>query len=459
MFNNIAPVNSLNSLVRHPIFIIIIVGIAIRLVLAPLFTVGYDSDFWATIIRNLNSGEGLYGLEGYYYTPVWGYILSFISMLEGMFLNIDIMGLRPVETFPLETYSNWFLTSTVTTVSFNFMIKVAYLISDLLVGYIIYWLVKDKTGDVRKATIGFALWFLCPLVFSVASVSGMFDTFSVLFILLCVVMVRKDKLFLAGVLFAFAVLTKFFPAYFIFILLAYVIMKHREDGTAVKAVITSAAGALLGFFVIMLPQILEGKLSESIMFASNRIGGEGVGTLVDAITGYGPILFYSFLILVSLALAYKLTKKDKEEQDDSLFKYLLFMTAVMFLYSPPPQYVVILIPFLAMYIVIWEKKLKWSWLIVSVGGAVFVFSGMYILLLSMGTFTDMFSLEQIMLGIATFETSVFSGLTPHFIVYFTGAAIQYVGILSIVLFFLRKKYIERKKEYGRVIPWPFSFTK
>jgi len=418
---------------------IAVAGILIRLLVSPFLTVGYDSDFWATIIRNLNSGQGLYGLEGYYYTPVWGYILSFMSVLQGMFLDISIMGMRVVEAFPIEKYTDWFVSATVTNVSFNIWIKISFMISDLLVGYIVYWLVKDKTGDMKKATIGFALWFLCPLVIGVTSISGMFDTFSVLFILLCVVMIRKDKLFLAGILFTFAVLTKFFPVYFTFILLAYIIVRHRGDGTAVRSVVKAAAGALLAFFVIMLPQIIEGNLTESILFATNRIGGDGIGTIMDAIRGYVPIIFYAFCIFISLALAYLLIRGDKDKVDDSLFKSLLLMTTILFFYPPTPQYLVLLIPFLAIYIVSKEPKLKWSWLIISIGGALFTLSGNFTLLLSLGTFTNMVSLDHIMSGIELFQAAGLLGINPLSFIYVGAAFIQYVGILSVAIMILKGK--------------------
>ncbi|MCL2334140.1 MAG: glycosyltransferase family 39 protein [Candidatus Methanoplasma sp.] len=461
MFNKISsPISSVKSLVMHPIFIIAIAGILVRLMLFPIATVGYDSDFWATIIRNLNSGQGLYGLEGYYYTPVWGYILSFMSMLQGLFLNIADMGTRVIEAFPLEGYTNWFFSSTATTVSFNIMVKTAYLISDLLVGYLIYWLIKDKTGDTKKATIGFALWFLCPLVIGVTSVSGMFDTFSVLFILLCIVLVRKDKLFLAGIIFTLAVLTKFFPAYLLFPLLAYIIVMHREDGTMVKSLSKAAIGAALAFVVIMLPQIIHGDLAQSILFATNRMGGGGDGSLVGFITAYVPIIFYISCMLVSFLLAIRLSKKDKDKLDDSLFKYLFFMVAFIFLYPPTPQYLVLLIPFLSIYIVMWDSKFKWSWLIISLGGILFVFAGNFVLFLSLGTFTGVMSLDQIMSGVAWFQTPGFIGLTPMAAMYVTSAAIQYVGILSAVVMMLREKYIERKesKDSGSVVQRKWSLS-
>lgn len=439
--NAVLPITSLGSLVRHPIFLIAVIGIAIRLAISPFLEVGYDSDFWATIVRNLRSGEGLYGLEGYYYTPVWGYFLSFFSVLQDVFLNIGVMGLRVPEALYVETLDGWLFSATVTSVAFNVWVKMPFVISDLIVGYLIYWLIKDKTGDMRKATIGFALWFLCPLVILLTSISGMFDTFSVLFTLLCIIMVRKDKLFLAGVLFAFAVLTKFFPIYFVFPLIAYILVTHRGDGKAARSLLAAAAGAFLAFLVLMAPQIADGSFIDSFTFLTARADPGANATLFNMIESRGATVVFLAGIIVSLVLGYLLNKKSKEELDDSFFKYLLIMASFLFLYPPLPQYLSIVIPFLAIFIVTKDSKLKWSWLIISVGGAALILGGSFVLLLSLGTFTDLMSLEFIMSMIEQVHTPVLFGMTPTLLLYNIPGIVQYIGVLTIFWLLYRGKHI------------------
>ena len=87
--------------VRHPILLIVAVGIIIRLVLMSASMV-YDLDYWAVVIRNIESGEGLYDAEGYYYTPVWGYVLGFIAACQSMFLELGEVAIRVLEAFPVE---------------------------------------------------------------------------------------------------------------------------------------------------------------------------------------------------------------------------------------------------------------------------------------------------------------------------------------------------------------------
>ena len=49
---------------------VLIIGLAIRFVLMPLLTYPFDVEHWAIIIQNIESGNGLFGLTGYFYTQI-----------------------------------------------------------------------------------------------------------------------------------------------------------------------------------------------------------------------------------------------------------------------------------------------------------------------------------------------------------------------------------------------------
>ena len=419
-------------------------GIVIRFILLPFFEVGYDSDCWATIIRNLESGYGLYDLEGYFYTPPWGYMLSVMAALQEMFLNIDVMGIRLPEAFVIEGYSKWF-SSMVTSVEFNVWMKAPFIISDLLVGYLVYWIIKDKTSDMRKATIGFALWFLCPLTIGLTSVSGMFDTYSVLFFLLCVIMLRKDKLFLAGILFSFAVLMKFFPVFLIFLLLVYILVKHRSDGKAMRSIILAMSGALLAAVVLLFPQIINGELMETLTFMTSRAGvGLSDPSLWDQIVSKGAVITYVGVLIAGLFIAYKVRLMDPERIDDNFFKYALLTLSFVYLYPPAPQYLLLIIPFLAIYLVTADHRFKLSWLLISLGGALFICSNNFTLLLSAAVFTDLISIEYVMSMIESFFTSFIADISVRSIMYYGAGALQYIGVISVIVLF----YIGWRKKDG-----------
>ncbi|MDR1690716.1 MAG: glycosyltransferase family 39 protein [Candidatus Methanoplasma sp.] len=448
MFDHSALRSAAGGFVRSPLFIVILTGVILRLVLFPLTEGSYDAEHWATVIKNIESGNGLYELEGYWYTPVWGYLLSFVSLVQDAFLNIDVLGMRVPEALVVESYGgNWIVSATVTSVAFNCAVKSLFLISDLLVGYILYKIIKEKTGDPKKATMGFALWFICPLVICSTSAQGMFDTFSVLFTLLCITFIRKDRLFLGGMMFTFAVLTKFFPAYLIFILAVYILIKHRDDGKGIRSLMIAGAGALLAFVVIMFPQILDGTLSESFLFLSSRtsIGGS---TLFETLVPQITILFFTACVAVAVLLAYKMYKSRDCDPDDALFKYALMTIALLFLYPPLPQYLILLMPFLAIYIATKKRELWKGWFVLSVGATVFAVLGNLLFLLSFSTFTGIVSLDRLISLIEGFHSTTLFGVEIMTVLFYVLGALQYIGIMAVIWMIFKQpvsEFISRKK--------------
>ena len=88
------------SNIRHPFLLILVVGIILRLLIAS-FSMGFDADYWAVVLRNIEAGDGLYVAEGYYYTPVWGYVLGLIGALQTVFMDLGEVALRVIEAFPV----------------------------------------------------------------------------------------------------------------------------------------------------------------------------------------------------------------------------------------------------------------------------------------------------------------------------------------------------------------------
>lgn len=69
-----------------------VIGLAVRLLLAPFTTSTYDVSSWAGVINGINSGEGLYETGYYWYAPTWGYILSALAPLMDA-LGINVQGI------------------------------------------------------------------------------------------------------------------------------------------------------------------------------------------------------------------------------------------------------------------------------------------------------------------------------------------------------------------------------
>ena len=81
---------------RHPLLTVFLAGLILRLLITSLSMV-YDTDYWALVIRNIDSGNGLYGLDGYFYTPVWGYLLALEEWFNDSFLGLGESAVRVSE--------------------------------------------------------------------------------------------------------------------------------------------------------------------------------------------------------------------------------------------------------------------------------------------------------------------------------------------------------------------------
>jgi Protein of unknown function (DUF2029). len=421
---------------KHPLIWVTVIGLLLRIVLGFFLTFSFDFSHWALVIENVRSGNGLYELDGYYYTPVWGYILSFTSSI-GDLIGVGDVGARIVDALIIAENSDGHVTATLTTLSFNMLVKTPLFICDIAVAYVIRWLILWRTKDKKKANRAYILWFLCPLVIVVSSVNGMFDNFSVLMILLSLVLLIKDKYFLAGSMFGLAVLTKFFPAFFIFIFVAYILTKHRNDGTAFKNLGVAALGAALTSIVILLPNILGGTVMEAFSFLTSR-ADSGMGLGLGVIESYGTILAYAALLVVSVYIAMCMYKgKWIKGPLDNRFMFFMFLnTAVLFLYPSTPQYILLLLPFLIYAFLTADKRFKKPLIMLSVGATVFSLSTTFMLLLSAGAFSGMFTVDQLSPLIdMTLQPIVFGINFMHLM--YIGGVVQYLA--TIYIFILIRK--------------------
>ena len=416
---------------KGPLFIVIIIGLAARLILAPLLTYNFDVSGWATVIENIESGNGLYGLAGYYYAPPWGYILGFVSQFQDLFLSIADFGEKVSSAIAIEGYTDWFFTSDLTTVSFNVFIKIPLFICDIVVGYLVYWLVDDMTGDKKKSVTAFAIWFLCPFVIVVAGVGGMFDTFAALMLLLAVIFVRKERFFLAGAMFSLAFLTKLFPAFLLFALVGYILMRHRGDGTAYWKIGYAAAGFFVMAAVVLVPEIAQGNLSDCFSFLTSRVTS-GMDSNLGGIESYGTVIAYVAIIIVSMLIGWKLSKSRSGDPDRKFMFVCMVTLAILFLFPSAPQYLIILVPFVAVYISVYSKEYVRPFTVLSIGTTLFVLASNFTLLLSFAEYTGIIDINTVLSLADWFQTDTL-GMSKMSWVYYIGGVTQWVGVLLMVI--------------------------
>jgi Predicted integral membrane protein len=426
--------------------LIILVGLTVRLVLMPLLTYEYDIYHWGVIVANINSGNNLYDLTGYFYTPVWGYMMGAITAFSDLFLNVDVMGVRFTNMLPIEDLEYRFHIATISTISFNLMMKAPFVLCDIIVGYILYKLILKFTEDKRKAVYGFALWFLCPIVIYMSSVQAMFDTISALLLLVTVLLLYKDKCFLAGALFSTVFLLKFFPAFCIFVFIGYIWVKHRDDGLAKRKVAEAALGAVIMTVILFLPQVLNGQMEDTLSFIVGRVSADT--NIRDTIMTTAGIAIALFGMLY---FGYKMFKTPKEGADRALFTNTLMALVCAMFMSFGPQYVIVMIPLLIIHIFTTDINYRKCWILISVSTfAVALTYNNFSLLCSIAEYTSLVDTEWILSAMRTLEGVMFN-VTYREIIIFIFNVIECIGLLLILLFHFSDRIYGKWPEIGSAI--------
>ena len=503
------------AFMRHPVLILLILGLVIR-ALIMCTAVIYDSEYWAVVIRNIETGNGLYAADGYYYTPVWGYVLGLVAAFQDAVLSLGDSAVCVFEIIPTEGTILRNTCAVATSIAFNFCTKIPLVLIDLIMAYLVYVLVKDMGGSNEKAIFAFALTWMSPVLLMSSGVVGMPDTLAATFAILSVILVRRGQSFFAGLAFALGFLTKFFPLFLVFVLLAYLISKYKGDTRRIlKEVAFAATGAVLAIVVIFLPQALEGSLPLAFQFITDRIGGVdmsqtkfliivavgivAVGVLVAIVlyvsnllekkrlSGKGKInrklvsgivavtvvliiaiiavlfikiqsagsidvvdsavsllrvVVYCFVLVLSILFAKYLYRSSAEDLDRNLLKFSFLTMVSCMLYPPVTQYLCVVVPFLAYYIAMCDRKHMLSWKLVGVGSILVTFSRPTTLL-PIAAWTDLIEVSSIVHLCDIFLTGS-GAFILCYVIFAVGAVMQYFGILAVFWEMFGKKLVGKR---------------
>ena len=391
----------------------ILLGLAIRFVLAPLTFNNFDVTYWVRIANMAESGVGLYGIEGYYYTSPWGYFVAFAALVSTM------LGISPFAVYDPDLSYLYGLNNLagdiVPTLGFVMIIKVMLILVDVAVAFLIRHAVVGFTGSGDKAVFASALWFLCPLVIFESSVHGMFDCISALFLAVSVILLTRRRYALSGLSMLLAAMTKFFPLFMVPVMLAWIVRREGLDRNGAVSAVKYLVGLACGFILLVLPDALAGDFAETLSFITTRAGtqvlrfitpvnalilavlivaaaaaawiwcsrnGGRVSRIISEASAPGAerraakalaalwavaavaVLTLSFLMgksasafmmlafllsaAIELYLAYVLLFKG-DLSSERLASVLVISSLAVFIWSPAPQYLIFMIPFLAVY--------------------------------------------------------------------------------------------------------------
>ena len=310
--------------------LVLVAGLELRVVLGLFYTYPIEDNYWILGSTNLTAGEGLYGVPGYYYLPVWGYFLAVMTAVAN-FLGIpyghyyDDIG-TSLKDCDIITPS----------VEYSLMVLAVLIIFDILVAHLIFRIGCRVTGDERKAVIMAAIWFLCPLTIAISSIRLMFENVEIFFLLASVLMLMDRKPFPAGLLMGACFLSKQFGLFAAIILLGYSYAQTRDIRYSLKCV----AGTAVSVLILMAPVILNGDLETSMHWLTSRVDA---GT--SASTFNLTIVLTPLIVLLTAAMGFKVAR-DGIQDFRALSLFMLLPVALMFILPGNVQYYLFLLPFM-----------------------------------------------------------------------------------------------------------------
>jgi uncharacterized membrane protein len=220
------------------------------------------------------------------FPPLWcHYLLVPVAYLYDWLSAVLPTGTIAMSSLPsaLDFYPSYQI-GVVPGLLFNFIVKIPFLVSDILIAILLYKLVTELTRNKRLAQSAAALWFLNPFVIWISAGWGMWDTLPALFSVLALFLLVRKRFGLSALCLSFGVAAKLYPALFL-VPLAFYLYKTVGVGERRRAF-----GWFLGVFsgatlLLFLPYLgaVANSIADFLM-----LGGDGA---VGAITPLGP---YSF---------------------------------------------------------------------------------------------------------------------------------------------------------------------
>jgi len=267
----------------HGLALTLTVGIALRLILMPISAHPFDMYVWYNDSKSILANGPLY-LQGF--PPLWYHYL----MVPVAYLYSALSAILPTGTIQMSTLPSaldFYLSYNITVVPgllFNFISKIPFLISDIIIALLLYKLVGEYTGKKPLAQTAALLWFVNPLVIWISASWGMWDTLPALFSLAAMYLIIKQRFALSAVSLSLGIAAKLYPAVFLVPLIFY-LYKTSNPNLRLKnlGVFTSAFAA--SSLLLFLPYL---GTATSIIADFFLLGSGGS---VETIIPLGPFSF------------------------------------------------------------------------------------------------------------------------------------------------------------------------
>lgn len=431
-----------NPTIGRILILSLVIGLAVRFALIPL-TYEYDMYHWAVVLQNINSGDGLYSLDGYFYTPVWGYILGAMDAVWNNLLSVDVFGMKVSELLGVQTMEHMNHTATVTTLEFNAFVKLMLIAVDVVVGFAVRSFVRSLTNDERKADMGFALWFLCPIAIYMSAIQGMFDNISGLLTLLSIVLVLREHYLPGGFVLASAILLKLYPAFALPVIIALILVRHGCTKRCLKDMACLFAGGLSAFAVIMAPTVMDGTFTKAFTFITDRAANTNS---FDMAFGYLSIAIGVAIMLFFTAL---MLRSNREDANRDFIKYAMLALVGGVVCNLGPQYPLVVIPLLCAYVAAMDRTYFICWLLIGAGCALqALVLNNYSLLMPLASYGGWIGFDTVLSGLEWTEAYIIGAASFRSLMNTVFSMVSLAGLFLCVLFCHQDRIASRFPRIG-----------
>ncbi|MDH7508767.1 MAG: glycosyltransferase family 87 protein [Methanomassiliicoccales archaeon] len=453
------------------LLLIILVGLIVRLIVAPWTSCPYDIyPFYKASVDKL-AGLGVYG-HAYLSYPPLSVIISypFIAMLS-LFLDPSDFGSIQYSMVGV-AQTTGMLVPFVTHPLFNLSFKLPLIISDLLLGITLYRFVRERKGKDLAEKV-FVLWFLNPLVIWISSVAGQIDVLPAFMTVIALINFYRREYFFAGLALGIGVFLKIYPIY-LFIFYLTFLFSREFDSRCVQASLLRLRGfyAMVVGGLISLIAVLPFFLTSDKMldFIFRRTGSTSYGGLnfwffVPALPSEGLlpdilpsviglptfvfILMIILIFLVSALIVRQYANKELDELRSMTLGNIAVIALILFLQPVTnPQHMLWIFPMLLIALVDDKRYERKLYLLTVLALLYFIWlQSAYALIYPAAAYSNLVDLEFLNTAIINYYTT--AGIFSRESLVIASAMLGGLTILSILL---PKKYDFVDRIWNRLVP-------
>lgn len=416
------------------VVVIAVIGLAVRLLVAPYSSWTYDVyPYYSATVGSL-SGEGIYGQVMYSYPPLFQVVTYPLTLILSLFIDPGTFGSFQPSMIDVGNTTR-ILVPFVTSPAFNLAIKLPMIIGDLLVGLFIYQIIKNLGNEVwaRRA---FILWILNPLAIVTGSMMGQFDILPALMTVAALYFALKQKYFVVGLLLGMGTLFKVYPIFllvFYFVLILAMNFQEKMPWISKKGtfhIISLVTGGVASLITV-LPFFANSDNFLDVIFRRTdyqQFGGASIWSVWNYFTnGSSPdvtlpwlhigLLTYIMILATATASAIWVARRvgrPGRTFTKDLIVGNMFLIAAMLVLQPltNPQHLLWLLPFLILFPEM-GGRMEMRFIGLSIVGVLFLLSllSFYALLYPLAVYTGLMDIGVLNNNIYLFYTT--SSSIPH----------------------------------------------